>query len=485
MGYITQKPMKDTAFMTIRTRIRDYNFTQPVVWSNCNDQNSQEYRNFFFKYRTYPLRWTIPFATVFPADQTALCSYPNHSLSTIQQSILHQRFHPCHCLSGHPWIGTDRNQHPFATERCLPIFSLPSHLSRSYHFAAVSRTFRFSGANSLPEPSQSIPESLIDAASRSFFGDLRSRHQSSDCVWTTAGSQDRIQPQKARAPFLSTPSLLRGQDRRYLGRNLSLRRYPSSSLHHRDPGKKPLQVAFGYSRDSREGRFGLLRSYCRRVHSGHSWFLCHRRSDHQANSTVLREPFLRRNLSWSLDGRVRIQTLAMESTPTFHRSTTSRSRKTLLATFSLQDGWVYLPCNRYQSFLEASKSMALLQSESHRRTHYSRTTRGLYPRQNPNPGLGLQSGLFSLSPFCLQLNQLVQAPLSARRLAATRSSEHSKSLAPGTGSIAPSPRQTDLKSTEQLPVFEDISRYIKENKNTDLSQRYLMLSNYEPNSSFI
>ncbi len=434
----------------------DYNLTQPVVWSNCNGKNSYKYPNFIFKYLANPLRWVIPSSAVFPKDQTAVCSYANYSISTTQQSLFHQRFHPCNSLPNDPWIGTDRNQHPLATKRCLPICGQSPHLSKSYNFVAISGTFRLQRSNLFPKPPRPIPKPFSDETRSCLIRDLRSRYQSPDRLWPATGSQSGFQPKEARTSLLSAPSLFRGKDRRYLGRGLSLRGYPSGSSHHRDSGQKPLQVAFGDSRDPCKGGFGLLRPYNCRVSSGHSRFLCHCGQNHQTHPTILWRSALRGDFSRVLSLGVRIQALAMENVPTLHRGAPSHSREAFLATFAFQDGWLYLSSNCYQSFVTTSEPLAFLQSEGHWRTYHSRTSRSLYPGENPFPRLGFKSGLFSLSPFCLQLGQLVQATLFPSRLAAIQSPDYSKSVTPGTRSIASSSGTTNFKLAKQLPVRKNI-----------------------------
>ena len=465
-GSAIRKPSRDMVLRAKQPANKGYNLTDPVVWLNCNAKNSYKCRNIFRKPGVNPLRWAASFATVFPEDQTTLCSLPNHSVSTTQQSLFCQRCHPRRRLSNYPWIGTDRNQHFVAAKRCLPVSGKSADLSQSHHLTAVSRPLRFTRPDSFSKSPRSISKLFFDKTRSPLFHHLRPRHQSADGLWTTARSQGGVQPQKARASFLSTPSLFRGENRRYLGRDLPLRRCPSGTAHDRDSGKKCHQVALGNSRDSRKGRLGFLRSCHCRVPPGYACFLCHCCTDHQADPKILRRSFLRGNLSWALAFRVRIQTLAMENLSTLYRDSTSYSRKTFLAAFAFQDDGIYLPCDRYQPLVKACQSLAFLQSESHRGTHYSRTARSLYPWQNTYPGLGLQSGLLSPRPFRLQLDQLVQTPLLAGRLAAAQSSDYSKPITLGTGSIASCSRETDSKFTEQLPILGNLYEHFKKYQET-------------------
>jgi len=449
------------AWIAIQTQNNDYNLTQPMVWLNSNAKNSYKYRHIIFKYWINPLRRAISFTTVFPKDQASVCSYPYRPISADQQSILYQRLHPCHPLSNHPWIGTDRNKHSIATEWGLPISGKPSNISESHYFAAVSGTFRLKRSDLLPKSPRPLPRLFSNETRPHLLCDLRSRYQSPDRLWRARGSQSGFQPKEARTSLLSAPSLFRGKDRRYLGRGLPLRGYSSSPSHRRDSGQEPFQVAFGDSRDSCEGRLGFLRPYYCRVSSRSSCFLCHCGQNHQTHSTILWGSALRGGFSWVLGLGVRIQTLAMENDPTLHRDTPSHSRKAFLATFPLQDDWLYLPCDCHQSFVTTPEPMAFLQSESHRRTYHSRTSRSLYAGQNPYQRLGFQSGLFSLGPFCLQLGQLVQTSLSTGRMATAQSSNPPKPPVSCSSTIASPSRTSDFKFAEQLSIFKNICRNFK------------------------
>jgi len=448
--------MKDVVHMAEMVQNSDYNLTQPVVWSNCNDKNSYKYPNFILRYLANPLRRVIPSSAVFPKDQTAVRSDADYSISTTQQSLFDQRFHPCHPLSNDPWIGTDRNQYPLATKRCLPICSQSPHLSKSYQLTALSGAFRIERFNLFSKPPRPIPGPFSDKTRSHLLCDLRSRYQSPDRLWPATGSQSGFQPEEARASLLSAPALFRRKDRRYLGRSLSLRRYSSSSSHHRDSREKPLQAAHGDSRNPCKGRFGLLRPYNCRVSSRSSRFLCHCCQNYPTYSTILWRSPLRGGFSRVLGLGVRIQTLAMENDSTLHCGAPSHSRKAFLATFAFQDGWLYLPCDCYQSFVTTPEPLALLQSESHGRTYHSRTSRSLYSGKNPCQRLGFQSGIFPSGPFRLQLDQLVQTSLFSSRLAATQSSDYSKSVTSGSRPIASSSGTTNFKFTKQLPLRKNI-----------------------------
>jgi len=435
---------------------KDYNFTQPMVWSNCNVKNSYKCRHIILEHRINPLRRVVSFATVFPKHQAAIYSHPKHTLSTTQQSIFRQRFHARHPLSNHPWVGTDRNQHSPAAEWHLPISGEPSNLSRSYYPAAVSGTFRLQRPIGLPESPRPVPCPFPDKAWSRLLCDLRSRYQSLDGLWPTAGGQDWIQSQKARTSFLSTASLLRGENRRYLGRNLSFGRHPSCSSHDRCSGEKHLEASFWYPRDSDASRLGLLRPYDCGVSPRDSSLLCNCCPGHQADSTIFWRSSLRRDFSRPVVCRVRIQTLAMEYLPTLHRRATPRPRKTLLATLAFQDGWIHLSSNCHQPLVETTESLAFLQPKSYGRAYHSRTPRSLYLGEDSHPRLGFKPSLFPHGPFGLQLDQLVQTPLLTGRLATVKSSDHPKSVAFGASPIASSPRPTDFKFTKQLSIFKNV-----------------------------
>jgi hypothetical protein len=445
---------------------KSYNFIQPVVWSNCNVENSYKYRCIFLEHRVNPLRWIVSFATVFPRHQAAIYSHPNHSLSTTQQSIFHQRFRPRHPLSNHPWIGTDRNQHSPAAKWRLPISGEPSNLSRSNYPAAVSGTFRLQRPIGLPESPRPVPCPISDKARSHLLCDLRSRYQSLDGLWPTAGCQGWIQPQKARTSFLSTASLLRGKNRRHLGRNLSFGRYPSCSSHYRCSGKKHLETSSWYPRDSDARRLGLLRPYDCRVSPRDSSLLSNCCPGHQADSAIFWRSFLRGDFCRPLVCRVRMQTLAMEYLSTIRRRATARPRKTFLATLAFQDGWIHLSSNCHQPLAETAESLAFLQPKSYGRTYHSRTPRSLYLGEDSHPRLGFKPSLFPYGPFGLQLDQLVQTPLLTRRLATVKSSNHPKSVALGASSIAPTSRPTDFKFTKQLSIFKNVYRGIEKHEET-------------------
>jgi len=443
-----------------------HTLTQPVVLLNCNAKNSYKYRHIFFKCWINPLRRIISPPAIFPKDEASFCSRSCRSVSTTQQSILHQRLHPRHPLSNHAWFGPDRNQHSLATKRSLPIFSKPPNISRSHYPTTVSGTLRLQRPDSLPESPRPFPWPFPDKTRSRILCDLRPRYKGLDGLWPTAGSQDWFQSQKARTSFLSTPSLLRGEDGRYLGRSLPLGGCPSGSSHNRDSGKKYFDVAFRHSRDSSKGRLGLLRSYDCRIPPRSARFLCDCRPDHQADPTILRRPFLRGDLSWPLVRRIRVQTMAVEYSPTLYRCAAPRPRKTFLATFAFQDGWIHLPCNCHQSLVETSQSLAILQPKSNGRTNHSGTSRSLYFGQNSDPRLDFQSSLFPLGPVCLQLNQLVPTPLLPGRLATTQSPDYPKPAALGTSPIASPTRTTGFKFAEQLPILEDIFGDFKKHQPT-------------------
>ena len=456
-----QERMKNVAYMAKRAEIKDYNLTVPVVLLNCNAKNSQKYPNIFFKCWSHPLRWIISFATVFPRHQTTLCPYPNHSISTTQQPLFHQRFDTGHPLPNHPRIRTDRNQYSPATKWRLPISGEPSHLSQSDHPAKVSGALWLTRTDGLSASPRSIPKCFSDETRFPLLGDLRFRYQGFDRLRPAGRSQSRIQSKEARTSFLSTPSLLRRKNRRCLGRHLSLWRCASRSPQHRYSGEEPFQTSFRYPGHPCAGRLGLLRPCPGRVYCGGPWRLCDRCQDYQTDSETIGWSSIRRDLSWTLAHRIRIQTLEMENHSTLHRGETSHPRKTFLATLSLQDGGIYLPCDRNQSFLETSEPLAILQPESHRRTHHPRTSRRIYSGENPNQRLGFQPGLFPSGPLRLQLDQLVQTPLLTGRLATTQSSVHSKSVVLGARPIGSLSRKTGIESTEQLPILKNIYKDFK------------------------
>ena len=229
--------------------------------------------------------------------------------------------------------------------------------------------------------------------------------------------------------------------------------------------EKSLSIALGHSGDSGARRFCFLRPLPGRVYRGHPRFLRHCGPDYQTDPGILWFSFLRGGFSSNLVGRVRIQTDSLEEKPTLHCRPAPHSRKTLLADVALQDGGVYLPCDHHQSAAEASQPLAVLQPQSHRGTHHPRAPRRIYPGQSSDAGLGLQSGLFSSGPFCLQLDQLVQTSLSTRRLATVQSSDDPKPIIPGARPIASASRASYIKFAQQLSLradfFADFGKYQK------------------------
>ncbi len=451
-----QELLKNMAQIVKINQNNDYNFTPPTVWSNCNDKNSYKYPNFIFRHMPNPLWGIIPSPTVFPKDQAPFCSHQSHSIPTTQQSLFRQRFRPRHPLPNHPWTGKDRNQCAPETERCLPICGQSSHLSRSNHSEEVSGTFWISRPHLLPKPPRSIPKLFPDETRSSLLCDLRSRYQGPYGLRSTGRSQGRLQSKETGTAFLSTPSLLRRQNRRYLGRSLSLGRYPSCTPYHRSSEEKSLKASLRNSRDSHPGRFGLLRPYNRRISSGNSSLLCHCGSNHQADPTSLWGSSLRGGHSWSLGLGIRIQTLAMENRSAIHSRSTSSSREAFLATLPLPDEGIYLPGDCYQPPPEASQPLAILQPESHGRTYYSGASGSLYPGENSFKRLGFQSSLFPSGSPCLQPDQLVQTSLFPCRLAAPQPSDDSKPVILSARPIDPPSRKTHVKFTEQLSILKNI-----------------------------
>jgi len=151
------------ALIAIQPSNRRYNLTQPMVWSNCNVENSHKYRHIFLKH------WVNHYGGLYLLQQFFKASssdpfLPKPFVFNNSTTIFRQRFYPGHSLSNHPWIGADRNQHSPATEWRLPVSIEPPNLPRSHNPTPVSGTFRLQKAYSLPESPRPVPRPISDKA---------------------------------------------------------------------------------------------------------------------------------------------------------------------------------------------------------------------------------------------------------------------------------------------------------------------------------
>ena len=442
-----------------------YTYTPPMVWYKCNEEKSSKHTNIFQEQHFNPLWRIIPSSTIFPKDQITFCSNQNYSIPTDQQILYRHRFNPGYYLPNHLGIGTNRNQYTPPAEWCFSISGQPSHLSQSHDPTALPATVWDQGISGLPESPRPTSWRFFDETSSPFIGHLRSGYQGHYRLWSTTKGPSWIQSQKTRAAFLPTSTLLRRQNRRCLGRDLSSWRYAPGSPHYRHPGKKPSQTSHMNTRHPGQSRFSLLRPYDHRIHPKPSRLLCHRGPDHQTFAKNPRGAFLSGDLFRSSSIRIRISAYALEDQPAFYCSPPPYPGKTILATLTFQVGGLYLSSDCYQSLSSTASSLAVLQSEGHWRVDHTGTTRSLYVRKNSQQRLGFQSGLFPFDSFGLQPNPMVPTALPSPRMAIPQPPDDTQSFIGYSSSTNSTSGSSGFKSAKQLSLYEnffaDFEKYQK------------------------
>jgi len=306
---------------------------------------------------------------------------------------------------------------------------------------------------------------------------IRFRPNSTYSLWKTAKSKSWIQSKETRQKMLLPVSLFRIQPSRVLAWGIEFWEYQSYNFSNTFPERMHSQITKERKKNSCQSRLRLLRPQVYRIFRRKRDRLYNRSKSHQpdtSNNSSNKISPLQKGLGSS---RVLLSTndpfsYQVEKDPSFCGPTSpiaGRSRRNSSAK-SFYNKRIWLQNSFNQSQIKTKTRMEFPQSESEgSRTEYQRTKTQLSINKDPNSELYSKCCLSSNASLLIQYCQLVQTPMSSKRVSLQDIKDYSPEFDIGTSEIDQNRRQKCTQVPSRLSISKIIlSTYGKNRKYKNL-----------------
>ena len=362
----------------------------------------------------YPLWWNLLNSAVLQKTAVENTFAKEDSISSTSKLLSSYRFNHRSNLFHNSWHKSVEQDKDATAKRRVSKNSWNQKLSLRKQLTKISETLRSKDHGRHQQNSRPVAVKDILSSATTHKYPLRFRFNSSnDLRQTDRRSQDRIQSRQKRKTLLSPVSMLRVLHQGLLARSSKawgcIHRCRCSRIFE---GMHPENSTL-YLPHQGTGRFWLFRSQIHRTFRRKRHWLCDSGKTyqwHKEKTFGLALPPLQERL---VSCRVPVYTDELEKNPSLHCDSQKASRQTTRATNFVYTGTLFIPNTRYEHSFRSSQYLVFLQRPCFYRNSYQRTQTRFLFNQDTNKQFFSESGLFYLTSFGLQYNQLVQATLFA------------------------------------------------------------------------
>lgn len=442
-----------------------------------NDQRHQKFPSCIRRKGNYPLWWIVPNSQILSKAEieTAFSSLYTSSLQA----------YPIQCFRTNSNIfllyycrSTTYKQHS-SIEIQWSIQKNPwsKEISQSNHNKTFSSSSLTRNNSTDYQGSQLTPKETFLHWVSTNQCNIRFRPNGNYSLWQATKSQSRIQSKETRQKMLFPISLFRIQPPRVLAWKFKLWEYSPNNFSYTLHEKMQRQITKDRKKNSCPSRLRLLRPQVYRILG--------RRRNRLYNRSKSYQPSKRNNSEnkiLPLQEKLGSSTVLlstndpfthqMEKSPSFCGPTSpiaGRSRrKSSVKSIYNKRIWLQSYCN--QSQVKTETCMELPQSKSKRcRTEYQRTKTQLSINKDSNSELYNKYCLSSNTSIFIQYCQLVQTPMSSKRVPLQDITDYSSGLDTGTSEINKNWTQEYTQVPDWLPTSKTIlSTYEKDRKYENL-----------------
>jgi len=412
----------------------------------------------------YTLWWTFPNSSILSKDQNQMVSPKVYKILPISRTLLYFRINFIHFLLYYFWYITYREYTPIAIQWCVQKTSWSKDFSQSYYYKTVLVSTYPKSYSTDCSSSQFTPTETILYPFNSNKRYIRFRPNSTYSLWQTTKSQGGIQSKEIRQKMLLPVSMFRIQPSRVLAWEIKFWEYPSCNFSNTFPERMHSQIAKDRKKNSYPNRLCLFQPQVYRILRKRRNRLYNRSKSHQPdtrNNSEKKISPLQKGLGSS---RVLLSAndsfpYQVEKDPSFCSPTSPiagrAGRNSPTKSFYNKRIWLQSSCN--QSEIETQTCLELPQSESKRcRTEYQRAKTQLSINKDSNSELYGKCCLSSNASILIQYCQLVQTPMSSKRVSIQDIKDYSPGFDIGTNET----NNTWTRKYAQVPCWLSISKII-------------------------